>query len=98
MLLRSTNIEGKAEDFWKQGDFGYVKKEMDSLTTLCKPQVKVGGMGSSSYSGYCKLSILSQNYIHGLLVNRARGVICPIIMTIQLCSTVSYLGGTVTIM
>ena len=35
-------MEGKHEEFWRQGDFGYVKKEVDSMMNLCKPQNKVG--------------------------------------------------------
>ena len=34
-------MEGKHEEFWNQGDFDYVKKEVDSMMTLCKPQSKV---------------------------------------------------------
>lgn len=34
-------MEGKAELFWKQGDFGYVKDVVDSLVVLCKPKSKV---------------------------------------------------------
>ena len=34
-------MDGKHEEFWRQGDFGYVKKEVDSIMTLCKPQAKV---------------------------------------------------------
>ena len=34
-------MEGKHEEFWNQGDFGYVKKEVDSMMTLCKPLAKV---------------------------------------------------------
>ena len=34
-------MESKAEEFWEQGDFGYVKKELDTFKTLCKPQIKV---------------------------------------------------------
>lgn len=38
---RARDMEGKHEEFWRQGDFGYVKKEVDSMMTLCKPQAKV---------------------------------------------------------
>jgi hypothetical protein len=38
---RAKDMEGKHEEFWKQGDFGYVKKEVDSMMTLCKPKKKV---------------------------------------------------------
>ena len=41
MFSRAQDMAGKHEEFWKQGDFGYVKKEMDSMMTLCKPQNKV---------------------------------------------------------
>ncbi len=34
-------MAGKHEEFWKQGDFGYIKKEIDSMMTLCKPKKKV---------------------------------------------------------
>ncbi len=34
-------MNSNAEEFWTQGDFGYVKKEVDTLKTLCKPQIKV---------------------------------------------------------
>ena len=34
-------MEGKHEEFWKQGDFGYVKKEIDSMMVLCKAKKKV---------------------------------------------------------
>lgn len=34
-------MKGKHEKFWEQGDFGYVKKEVDSMMTLCKPKKKV---------------------------------------------------------
>ena len=34
-------MEGKHEEFWNQGDFGYVKKELDTMMTLCKPIAKV---------------------------------------------------------
>ena len=38
---RARDMEGKHEEFWNQGDFGYVKKEVDSMMTLCKPRTKV---------------------------------------------------------
>ena len=41
LMYRARDIEGKHEEFWNQGDFGYVKKEVDSMMTLCKPQTKV---------------------------------------------------------
>lgn len=41
-MIRSKTMAGKHEEFWKQGDFGYVKKEMDSMMTLCKPKKTVG--------------------------------------------------------
>lgn len=41
-LPRARDMNGKAEEFWTHGDFGYVKKEVDTLKTLCKPQIKVG--------------------------------------------------------
>ena len=36
-------MDGKHEVFWEQGDFGYAKKEVDSMMTLCKPKKKVKG-------------------------------------------------------
>lgn len=54
---RSRDLNQNAEEFWTQGDFGYVKKEVDSLKTLCKPQGKVctcktgpGSLRPSQYS------------------------------------------------
>ena len=38
---RARDMKGKHERFWEQGDFGYVKKEVDSMMTLCKPKKKV---------------------------------------------------------
>lgn len=35
-------MEEKHHEFWMQGDFGYVKKEMDSMMTLCTPNTEVG--------------------------------------------------------
>ena len=37
-------MDSKQEEFWRQGDFGYVKNEVDSLKTICKPSTKVGGL------------------------------------------------------
>ena len=31
------SMEAKTELFWTQGDFGYVKQELDSMTELCTP-------------------------------------------------------------
>ena len=50
-------MEGKHEEFWNQGDFGYVKKEVDSIMTLCKPQTKV-----TAYQCYCVYKPI--NHIH----------------------------------
>lgn len=27
--------------FWDQGDFGYIKKRLDSMKTMCEPDIKV---------------------------------------------------------
>ena len=54
-------MDGKHEEFWKQGDFGYVKKEVDSMMTLCKPQAKVSP------------SITARVYITCLSINNTRG-------------------------
>lgn len=40
-VFRASDIDGKTEEFWRQGDFGYVKKELDSMMVLCKPKEKV---------------------------------------------------------
>ena len=34
------SMEGKMDLFWTQGDFGYIKKEVDSLTHVCSPNSK----------------------------------------------------------
>ena len=34
-------MDGKLQEFWRQGDFGYVKKELDSMMMLCIPKDKV---------------------------------------------------------
>ena len=34
-------MEGKHHMFWTQGDFGYVKQEVDSMMALCVPKQKV---------------------------------------------------------
>lgn len=33
-------LEEKHETFWRQGDFGYIKQEVDSMMQLCTPQQK----------------------------------------------------------
>ena len=35
-------MEAKHDMFWKQGDFGYVKQEVDSMLYLCHPQQSSG--------------------------------------------------------
>ena len=40
----ATTMEEKTELFWKQGDFGYVKQEVDSTMLLCAPP-QGGGVG-----------------------------------------------------
>lgn len=46
-------MDGKHEEFWRQGDFGYVKKEVDSMMTLCKPQAKVSPSVKLTVSTVC---------------------------------------------
>ena len=41
MWVRARDMDGKHEEFWRQGDFGYVKKEVDSMMNLCQPKKKV---------------------------------------------------------
>ena len=38
---RSRSMEDKHMLFWNQGDFGYVKQEVDSMMALCMPKQKV---------------------------------------------------------
>lgn len=45
-------MEGKHEEFWNQGDFGYVKKEVDSMMTLCKPKKKVCSKINHLFNGF----------------------------------------------
>jgi len=41
LFPRAKTIEGKRAMFWTQGDFGYMKQEMDSMMALCRPKQKV---------------------------------------------------------
>ena len=41
VCFRATTLEEKGEQFWYQGDFGYVKQVVDSLMELCAPQALV---------------------------------------------------------
>ena len=34
-------MEGKTDMFWAQGDFGYIKQEVDSMMDLCTPNTKL---------------------------------------------------------
>lgn len=68
-------MDGKHEEFWRQGDFGYIKKEVDSMMTLCKPQAKVNPLVNSvclspSISYMHKgVGVLVHKYtIHGVLM------------------------------
>lgn len=36
----SKTMEEKHETYWRQGDFGYVKQEVESMMQLCSPQQK----------------------------------------------------------
>ena len=37
-FLLLTRIEDKIYQFWKEGDFGYVKSVQDNLQFVCKPE------------------------------------------------------------
>ena len=37
-FLLLTRIEDKIYQFWKEGDFGYVKSVQDNLQFVCKPK------------------------------------------------------------
>ena len=37
----SSTMEGKTDMFWAQGDFGYIKQEVDSMMDLCTPNTKL---------------------------------------------------------
>lgn len=64
-------MDGKHEEFWRQGDFGYVKNEIDTLKTICKPSAKVGGWSLVVLNVHC-LACVSKPHFCALFLHKTK--------------------------
>ena len=61
-FLLLTRIEDKVYQFWKEGDFGYVKSVQDNLQFVCKPR-------ENEVRSLNFVNLKAFNYIRVFLIN-----------------------------